>query len=209
MGERGEDTPTTALTAPQMPATAAAGGSRGALEVLPGDVKVSRLHGALQLSVRERTGLSRWSKVFGETTVLSFVLFFYQPWAAHSLLGAVLPTGIALGLFYELASTLFNVTKISADRRKIAVTDGPIRLFNRSAVHPVEHIDQIFVSRDEVKKKSRSVVYSLKASFVDGETVDLLSDLQSPTQALVCKRLLEQELGLAEEDTPTPNASGE
>lgn len=179
----------------KLPATTAKGLSASSSVDLGAGVKVARVHGALQITVRKKSRRKQWLAIPAVTIIGVFMGLNVSkdgiPWMQVLTGGAFLWTAIAI------AGAILNRAVISVDRRKISIR-GPLLGFGRERLLDSDAISRIFV-----KKVTRAaggtgppVVYSLVAARKDGSQIDLVTHLDSDRQGSILEEQIVQELGI-------------
>jgi len=106
--------------------------------------------------------------------------------------------GVGVGLSYTTLAGFLNRTWIRADRTGLAIRHGPVPWKGNRDLSRAE-LKQLYSSSKLRQTKNTSTwVYQLNAVTRDGKATPLLSNLESPEQALYLEQQLEKRLEIVD-----------
>ncbi len=184
-----------------LPATAASGMSASASEVtLPAHVTVGRNLGALEISIKAVNG---WRQTLSTLSGFAFVMIALifigsREERSTAFIGAIAAAMVLLSA-YTVVAQLLNTTTVTVDPKKVVVAVGPVRIFNRTTVYPTADITQFYV-RQIVRKDDEVPLLAVSAALEDGDSIDILTGLETVEQARICEDLIEKELGIEDKE---------
>lgn len=176
-----------------LPSTTAAGFSGGSVEELPAHVTAARVHGALQISVRQTNGSARWISFIIAFVLAGVVSYSWIKGSPLVLWSAMLPF-----FLYSAAKDFLNRTTLTVDHRKIVIKRGPVRIRGREELLASEEIKQMFVHQvTRGRGSNRTTSFTLTVEMRDRRRIDVVTDLDDAHQGEVIKEQIERELEMA------------
>jgi hypothetical protein len=134
----------------------------------------------------------------------SFLVFWYSmafaggaPWIFFVF--PILHVSAGLWITHKALSGLFNTTVIRVAAGRLSVRHGPIPVRGARDI-PVEQVRQLYTEQIVSSKGQRH--YNVQIVVATGPTLTLVTDLQSPQQALFLEQRLESQLRIADQTLP-------